>query len=555
MDLADRILTLIGVAAASALVAPRPLRRALDGGLKLAGWFGRAPRLWVSMVGVVGFIAPFLGAHYVRWPVPSIHDEFAYLLTAETFASGRAAMPTHPFWEHFETYHVIHQPTYAAKYPPGLALPFALGEALFDEPRYGLWLQGGALAAAVAWMLFGWLSPRLAVIGSLLAIGRYTLAGPWVQTFYNGALAGIGGALALGALGRLLRRPADPRMGSGIALGVGFGLLAGTRPFEGLVLAVPCAVALLAWLGRRLRTGQGRATLRVFAPAAVVVFTAIGGILLYNRAVTGDPLRLPYTEYDRQYSVYPPFLWQAKAPEPQFRHDVLREFALGFQAGDYGAWGDARQMAWLVGERGYELARDFAGWPLFLLCAAYLLRPRGKGVRFLAIVGVCAFAALCTTTYIEPRYAAPVVSAMVAVATVGLDNLRRAGLRRRGPAFGVAALAVVLGTGALTWNDFHTPPISWFGRMRADVVAGIVRHPGEHIVFVRVAPGHSPHHIWVTNGADIDGQRVIWARDLGTERNAALAARYPERTVWTLTSGDLLVDGPELQRGLPPAAR
>ena len=404
MDLADRILTLIGISAALALVAPRPLRRALDGGLKLAGWFGRAPRLWVSMVGVVGFLAPFLGAHYVRWPVPSIHDEFAYLLTAETFASGRAAMPTHPFWEHFETYHVIHQPTYAAKYPPGLALPFALGEALFDEPRYGLWLQGGALAAAVAWMLFGWLSPRLAVIGSLLAVGRYTLAGPWVQTFYNGALAGIGGALALGALGRLLRRPADTRVGLGIALGAGFGLLAATRPFEGLVLAVPCAVVLCAWLGRRLRAGQGRATLRVLAPAAAVVVAAIGGILLYNRAVTGDPLRLPYTEYDHQYSVYPPFLWQAKAPEPEFRHPVLREFALGFQAGDYGAWGDARQMAWLVGERGYELARDFAGWPLFILCAAYLLRPRGQGVRFLAIVGVCVFAARRpTSSPVTPR--------------------------------------------------------------------------------------------------------------------------------------------------------
>ncbi len=53
--------------------------------------------------------------------------------------------------------------------------------------------------------------------------------------------------------------------------------------------------------------------------------------------------------------------------------------------------------------------------------------------------------------------------------------------------------------------------------------------PGRLLVFVRYWPQHLFQDEWVYNGADIDGQRVVWARDLGDVENEKLLRYYPGR--------------------------
>jgi hypothetical protein len=57
--------------------------------------------------------------------------------------------------------------------------------------------------------------------------------------------------------------------------------------------------------------------------------------------------------------------------------------------------------------------------------------------------------------------------------------------------------------------------------------------PGNHLILVPSQFGHC-----VYNGADIDAQRVVWARQLGGASDEALLRYYRSRHVWIMAGDD-----------------
>ena len=118
-------------------------------------------------------------------PLPRIHDEFSYLLAGDTFASDRLTNPPHPFWKHFEAPHIIHQPTYASKYPPGQGLALAAGQRLAGHPWFGVAGSYAAMLAAFWWAFDAWLPKRWAAIACALALARYPIYHYWLNSFWG----------------------------------------------------------------------------------------------------------------------------------------------------------------------------------------------------------------------------------------------------------------------------------------------------------------------------------------------------------------------------------
>ena len=497
-------------------------------------WSSFAARKTLAILFLFLFVVTLRLALLSRLPVPNpgIHDEFSYLLMGDTFAHGRLANPTHPLWRSFETFHVLWYPTYASKYPPAQGLILALGQ-LLGHPWIGVLLSAAVMAAAFVWMLQAWMPARWAFLAGVLAAVRLCVACYWMNSYWGGAAAAIGGAVVLGAFARLRRKPT---LLHGALFGFGLAILVNSRPYESLFFCAPVAVALLFWLLPRLWGAQFAASWKpTLVPAASILLITFCGMAYYNWRVTRDPFEPPMAYAIRTNTHAAVFLWQKSQPQHHYEVPELDYF---YNQADINRYDRTWPALKAVYQEKLSRCADTFVWPacLLLIPSSFFLF-RDHRLRIVLLALLATLFGYGIVVWPGPHYLAPAAAAFFALLVLCLRHLRT--FRPFGRPIGAAlsrvvVLALLFDVSQLVWLRVSDPQ-GWGGWGlidRAQLKDTLEATPGKHVVLVRYGPDHSVHEEWVFNGADIDGSKIIWARDLPGERNERLLAYYPDRTIW-----------------------
>jgi hypothetical protein len=472
----------------------------------------------------------------VPLPEPAIHDEFSYLLAADTFRSGRLTNPAPALWIHFETFHELFQPSYMSKYPPGQGLFLALGWKLLGHPWYGVWISFGCFCVALCWMLQGWMPAVYALFTSTFMLGQITVFGPWMNSYWGGAVAACGGCLLLGALPRLARRPTGALA---LIAALGLLILANSRPYEGFVFSVAVLAALVWWRSKRARGFAEFRSLFVLGPFLIVLGLGALWMAYYNYRVTRNPFLFPHTLYTRTYSVAPNLIVLPEQKPPAYHHEILRKF---WTETDPVHYREGRVTPLRIQSFLRNVLSFFASVPLLILAAAGLLN---RGIRTRLVLAISAFLLswFVLETYYLPHYLAEGAGLIPILGGYGLRIARfRSG--RFGPAVVFLIVMIITlqkGIEHALESVFSHPtlvrqvvevPLSGRFASRAAIAALVLKQGGRHVILVRYSPEHATHYDYVFNGANIDASPVIWARDMGPVANRELIDHYPDRKVW-----------------------
>lgn len=480
-------------------------------------------------------------------PLPFAPDDFSFLLAADTFAHGRLTNPTPAMWMHFESIHITMQPTYQSMYFPGQGLTIAASKVLLGNPWIGLLVVSAMMCAAICWMLQAWLPVNWALLGGIIAVLRLGVFSYWTNTYHAaGSLCALGGALILGGLPRLTK---TARMRYALLMGIGMAILAVTRPFDGCLLCLPVVVVLVHWMWKGKNRPKRAALARLAAAPLALVIAAGIWMGYYDYRAFGNPLTPPYAIDRETYAIAPYFVWQHQRPEPAYRHVAMRNFyngaELDYYKGIHSVTGFVPHSLAKVGLM-FLFYSGFALFPPLLMVRRVFLDRR---IRFL-VVGVLILAAgMAIEIYLLPHYVSPFTPAFYAIGLQAMRHMRV--WKPEGRPMGLAmvrfavTVCVLLAGVRLFAQPLHLGPAEWssnwnftwygpeqFGVERAQIEARLEQLPGGQLAIVREGDDHNQLDEWVYNHADIDGSKVIWAREMDAADNLELIHYYRNRKVW-----------------------
>jgi hypothetical protein len=334
-------------------------------------------------------------------------------------------------------------------------------------------------------------------------------------------------------------------------MAAGIALLSITRPYEGLLLSLPVAIVLGRWLVSGKNRPPAAVLLRRAVPPVALILAAVTWLGYYDYRAFGSPFTLPYTVARNTYAVAPYYIWQPPHSIPKYRHDEMRRFYTENELLGYDK---------LHSLRGFipQTLKKFTLAMILFFAGTALLPPLILGWRVLfdrrlRLLVLCFpfwIAGMAIGVFLIPHYLAPFTAAFYALGLQATRHLRawKPGGRPAGLTLVrllVTICVVMAGLRAFAeplhlappewpgglWTDFWYGP-GKFGVERVLIEDQLERLPGTQLAIVRYSAEHFPMEEWVYNGAEIDGSKVIWAREMDAAANLELIHYYRDRKVW-----------------------
>jgi len=271
-----------------------PVARAVSRAVERVRRMPRRARGWVALaVAVLSMTYLFASGvgQGVRL-VPTVKDEYSYLLQARMLSTGRLWLPRHPLADFFETTAVMTDPVYASVYPPGTALLLAPGAAL-DWPHWVIpMLLTGAAIAMLFLVVAALADPWCGLAAALMAVGSGMLQAVW-----HDAMAQVPAMLFGLLIVWCFVHCAGRKRGIGWAalLGAAAGWALIIRPQDAVCYLLPVAIALLMAIWRRPRHALFAAVVAALAASPFLALQAVT-----NKGVTGRWTDFPHNYYHRR---------------------------------------------------------------------------------------------------------------------------------------------------------------------------------------------------------------------------------------------------------------
>jgi hypothetical protein len=441
-------------------------------------------------------------AKYVLEAFPNSGDEIAYVMQAQTFAQGRLWVETPPLIESFRLYHFFDiGQKWVSPYAPGWAMILAPAAAL----GLPLWVVSPLLGATTLLLFFllarryvgresAWLGVLLLGVSSFFILNS-------ASYFSHNLTALCGVTFALFGL-RYLERG---EIWSAILAGACVGLMGLTRTQNALIFVVPFAVALAT-------TPKRRMGLIWFGLGGVPFLSAL---LAYNGAIMGNPF-VPVADAHRSEPVgyLSPrsiretarhladlYIWTS--PVLVFGYVIAFFAALKRRRVDFTDWIMPATIVFFLFYSGsggdqYGPRYYFEGWPFAILTILKVIDPILFGAEGSSRTAAWVFSALIASLVFEIGYL-----------PARLDQEHRVVVERQD----VYAKAESAGL-----NNAVVIIASTVGAIR-----------------------HMDPNDLVRNGLDIGRQEVIYAVDLGPNKNERLRSLFRGRAVYVYSNGRLQI--------------